>query len=706
MKAKLWALAALCLLLTALSCPALAVTAENKSILLTVDEETLDISVTDKRVSQTLLSGVDASATSVNASWKGFLASTLAIDVSQQTAVITERVDIHSADTVITVTAVENGVDALVDFTKYGQRVRVEIRVYDDSFTISVPADGIEEYGEYAICGLYLLPCLGATHNLEREGYMFVPEGAGAIIDFSDGKGMGNTPYAKRVYGGNIGVDKSVRSQLNRPPEMITLPVYGMTYTDTNFGYLAVIEEGAEASEILSYPGGVITEFNWTAAHFTLREEYTMQTTRTLGLRSRESMAYLRDMTVRFYLLSGEEANYAGMARRYEKALTDAGALRDAEIAYRPRLDFLGAESEKFLLWSRLVPMTTAEEMRDILKDYDQSGLTPPLVIYRGWQTGGLSLNYGSGAIGIEGQLGNTAALEQIKQEIENMGGAFLLEADAVLANPNRMYNMRVDVVRTIGQTVAEVNSGMDLYPAFYYLTPGRTDEILRDYRKNYGQTLNGLALMSLPNVLYSYYSVGGNHTRGDTAESYQNTLKALDSMTLALEKPLDLYFSQMDVYLDMPLGTTSYSFLAAEVPFLPMVVSGHVPYYAPWGNFDSNQRRQILKLIEYGAYPSYLITARDVQNLVNTNSSNVFTAKWDVMKDTVLAADAEIKAIHAKIGGASMIDHSLLTDSAVRVSYQNGVQVYVNYGDTDVEADGVVIPAMGYLVTEGGAAQ
>ena len=132
---------------------------------------------------------------------------------------------------------------------------------------------------------------------------------------------MGNTPYIKRIYGANVGVDRSTSSRLNRPAEEITLPIYGMAYSEEGAAFLAVAEMGEEAAEMLAYPGGVITEYNWAAVHFILRESYIRQTTRTMGLPARETNAYCRDMKVRFYFLQGEEASYAGMARKYRQVL-------------------------------------------------------------------------------------------------------------------------------------------------------------------------------------------------------------------------------------------------------------------------------------------------------------------------------------------------------------------------------------------------
>ena len=686
-------------------------TLENDRLIMTINTENLALSVTDKISGQMLGGQVDTSGIS-SKEWKGLLGTTFALDVSSGTSLTTKRVDFISSPYNLEVEKLDNGVNAFVDFPEQGQKIRLEIRLEADGISIQAPADGMEEYGETSLCGVYLLPAFGATPLDTHQGYLLVPEAAGAIINFTNGEGVGNTPFSKRLYGGNIGVDNEVvnasasayvNTNLNRPAEQITLPIWGMAYTDTGIGYLAVVEKGDAAAEIKAYPGGVITNYNWAGAYFTIREEYIMQTTRTMGLRAREAEGYKRDLKVRFYLLSGEDANYTGMAKRYRAVLEDGGLLRTGDTTYRPRIEFLGAESEKFLLWDQLVPMTRVNAAADILRDADEAGLTAPLVIYRGWHTGGLSRNLGSGDVSLEGGLGSLSDLDALQAQIESMGGRFLLETDPIQANTERMYNMRLDIVRSIGQTIAQVYSGGERYEYFYYLTPSRSAEIMQSYEKAYKARFPGISMATMPNVLFSYYSAGKNYTRGDTMKSYQDVLANLDGMTIALQNPLAAYFPYMDVYLDMPLGTTSYSFLSAEVPFLPMVLSGHVPYYGGWNNFDSNQQRQLLKMVEYGAYPSYLITDEQVQKLAYTNSSSIFSASWDIMKETVMACDDELSALWEKIGDRRMEKHELLAEEVVLVTWGDDLSILVNYSNKPYTHEGHVAAAMDYLILEGG---
>ena len=695
------------LLLVVLLLPVFAlaepIVVENDQLMLTIDDQSLVFTVTDKATGAVLNSNVDTSKSKLGSQWVGFMESTLVIDVTSGTATAATRVDPVTAGATTAVTPVENGLDVVVDFTEQGQRITLQIRLEGDSLSMTVPADGIEEYGETSIAGLYLAPCLGATYLAETEGYILIPEASGAIINFSDGKNSDNTPFNKRIYGTNIGVDNILNTELNRPAEQITLPVYGLTHTAEGIGYLAVVEAGDATAEILAYPAGVITDYNWVSSRFTMREEYIMQTTRTEGLRSRESKANMRDLTVRFYFLTGEEATYAGMARRYRSLLEERGQLKQTDVAYRPRIDFLGAEAEKFLLWDTLVPMTTIDQVSSIVDAYLAEGLTPPLAIYRGWMGGGLSKNYGSGNISLESALGSEKDLMALQNKINAAGGQLLLEIDPVQANTGRLYNMRLDIVRTIGQTVKEIWTGKDLYPTFYYLTPSRTAEILRSYQERYQGSFSGISVMTLPNTLYSYYSAGKTYSREATEAQYSAALAQLDGMTVALENPIAPYFGNMDIYLDLRLEGTAYSFISAEVPFLPLVLSGDVPYYSTWTNFDANQQKLMLKLVEYGAYPSFIVTGEDVQKLTETNSNDMYRAKWDVMQETVLTMDAGLNALHAKLAGSRMVDHQVPAEDVAVVTWSNGVRIVVNYTAKDYVFEGQTVPARSYLVVEGG---
>ena len=48
------------------------------------------------------------------------------------------------------------------------------------------------------------------------------------------------------------------------------------------------------------------------------------------------------------------------------------------------------------------------------------------------------------------------------------------------------------------------------------------------------------------------------------------------------------------------------------------------------------------------------------------------------------------------------MTNHEILSEDVRRVTYENGVVIYVNYSDNEQKADGFTIPANDYIVTGG----
>jgi len=108
--------------------------------------------------------------------------------------------------------------------------------------------------------------------------------------------------------------------------------------------------------------------------------------------------------------------------------------------------------------------------------------------------------------------------------------------------------------------------------------------------------------------------------------------------------------------------------------------------------------------MLEYGAYPSPIVSGEDVQALINTNSSDIFTAKYSVMKESILDIDSTLRALHDEIGSSLMINHEIPARDVAVVTYENGAKVIVNYRRSAYEYEGNTIDGQSWLVVKGGA--
>ena len=113
------------------------------------------------------------------------------------------------------------------------------------------------------------------------------------------------------------------------------------------------------------------------------------------------------------------------------------------------------------------------------------------------------------------------------------------------------------------------------------------------------------------------------------------------------------------------------------------MVLKGYIPYYSSYVNFEPNKNNFFLKMIEYGTYPSFILTWEESSELKDTNSSDIFTSEYDDFRPIIIQYYNELKEIYDKIEGSEFIKHEILDTDVVKVTYSNGVEILINYSDS-----------------------
>lgn len=677
-------------------------TFENDNYSMSLKEETLGITLTDKKTGYVYDSVIEDDNS--NESWKGFLSSGISVELCTSKAAMPERVDLVKGNAVKKITYFQDGFDAAIEFPAYGFHIGLQVRLEEDGFSACVKQASIEEGEDYKLAAVYLYPMFGATRAAEKEGYMLIPEGAGALITLADNEGKYKTPYTKKIYGPNAGTDATDVNYNNGPsvvePQKITAPVFGMIYTKENQGFLGIVEEGQYNADILAYPNGVTTDYNWVTAKYNYREIYTMQTAASSGVPTFEKVPYMRDISVSYKLVNGMEADYTGLAKVYQQYLIQKGDLQKKEDEFRIKLDFFGADTKKWFIFNKVVPMTTVKDMKDIISELMQRDVTDIQPVYMGWQAKGASLNYGSGRFKLERKLGNQRELYAFAEDLQQKNINLVLEQDLLLANPKRFYNTGKDIVKGINQMLVEKPTNAGIFPYMYYLTPSKTLNLAGKWSSQYDDTpIKNIAITTLSNTLFSYYSSGEIYTRGATADQYEETMQELQDYEINLENPNEYLWKYASRYYDMPLSTSNYSYISKEVPFLPMVLRGYLPYWAEDSNFKANETEYFLKMLEYGAYPSFLLTKESPNKLRNTNSAYIYTSEYEVLEPMVKDYYDRIGSVLRLVAGCGIKEHNYLSDKIVSIQYDNGIRILINYSDTDYRIEGYTIGAMDYQV-------
>ncbi len=150
-----------------------------------------------------------------------------------------------------------------------------------------------------------------------------------------------------------------------------------------------------------------------------------------------------------------------------------------------------------------------------------------------------------------------------------------------------------------------------------------------------------------------------------------------------------------------MPLGSSDFMYVDEEIPFLSMVLKGIIPMYSEYVNFEANKSEFFLQMVESGVYPSFYLTYENSSALIYTNSSDLYSTEYTTYMDTVTEYDEQLRALAKQTEGSYIISHEITDEGIRKVTYDNGVVIYVNYTDNDIDIDGLTVGAMSYKVGE-----
>ncbi len=439
--------------------------AENDNYALYMNEEYLSIIVLDKETGACMESAVSYDDGRSNATWSAAMRSALVLTTIYGIT-DTQQADLVNDDVSKDIELTGDGFRAKVYWNKYKIGMTLEVSLTEDGVVAVIPEESIlEDSTEYFIGTISIYPFMGHTYLDEKEGYMFLPDGNGALIYLNDKEGRFSTGFTGMIYGQDSGFEGSSTAALLwddydivNGGNQVMAPVYGMAHTGDGIAYLAVVEEGEERASIIASPNGVNVDYNRIYAQFTERTVYTQYTSNnsSSGYRTAETVRSHSDLQVHWIFLKGEEANYCGMANAYRKYLMDKGDLVKApDTSYNTRVDFLGTERESWVIGTTSVVMTTVDDIRAIYEDLNAQGIQDIFTVYKGWQKGGLySLPISS--YKADSGIGGTGSLTALMKEAEEEGIAFYLYNDALRLNPS-VNSSTFNVVKRVNSVVVKL---------------------------------------------------------------------------------------------------------------------------------------------------------------------------------------------------------------------------------------------------------
>ena len=549
------------------------------------------------------------------------------------------------------------------------------IELTEDGMSLSLDNSSIKENEGKTLASITFFPYLGAVgvkpnkETGEREvtvpGYIVIPSGNGGLIRYGINPTI-NSIYSTAFYG----TDLNYHNDNTKVGNTLSMPVYGMVHGVNQDGCLVEIKEGSSIAtfnyEAALYNG--VSEYHKSYLTFNYRQRYNMKTsTSNFMMVSEKSNC---NLNVEYSFLSNEEANYVGIARKYQESLVDDGVLGNATLSNSTQMhvEVFGREYEEGLIRKKYVNMTTVNDVVDINTELEMNGVDNIVYTLKGYYKGGYSGSVPTN-VNFEGSLGNL-------NKLENESIDYYLYYNPVETRGPRLqlpgYSL-VNVYRNEYYLEEEADA------KYTFFTDVKTiDEGIRKVSKKYDEKV---AYDGVTQYLYGDFN--NNYTRQDTLDLYGSILG--DDM-YPMYLPNAYLLKNTDKYLNMNLYHEKMKFITDSVPFTQIVLRGYVDLYSSYLNFSSNQDLDVLKCIEYGVYPAYLITEKASHELSNTLSNNLYATEYGRVKDKMINQYVMIKNVLDQVVGAQIVAREVLEVGVVEVSYSNGVSIVVDYNNMKYE--------------------
>ena len=586
------------------------------------------------------------------------------------------------------------------DFSTHGITIPLDISFVDEnSFKISIVAnDIVDTYNK--LVDITLLPYFGAA-GIQDEGYILIPDGSGAAVEFNNGKSSyGTSKYS--IYGKDA---MDMKDYYVVDSNSLNLPMYALMYGgETPASLVAYVNKG----EALSSLNLSVSDSNcpYNTAYFTFNyRPYTLTT--ILDRTSKAQKFYIaskeaiRDeiFEISYSYFSAEKANLKSVSEYVSNKIfgdRDKKESKSQNLYFDMYLSVYTQVYTAGIPHNTNVALTSLDDCHKIAEKFKDS-----VMLLRGLD------EYGANSGNIDtkfkisrkiGDYNDYCALSEIS-EIYNLCEFSQFKKDKL------GYSKLFDSARSVtGETILKhsYNPATLLSDeTFNLISPIKIKTAVDSYMKSIDKKTNvkGLAPLSIGN---SPYTDNMNLNRQDTQIVFTETFEKIKSSNcnLLLNNPDGYAFGYADKIINLPTKSSGQSLIDYDIPFIQMVVRDFVDYSSEPINISGNMHKSILDAAKTGSNLCFALTFTDYKTLKETELDYLYGTDYSKLENVISDTYSDYTNRNKGIIDSSIVDYKNISQYVFETIYENGTSVYVNYSDKDfVLEDGTLIKAQDYVV-------
>lgn len=588
-----------------------------------------------------------------------------------------------------------------------------------DKYGLSVDLDleNIIEDEKYLISSISILPYFSAISS-EREGNILLPDGCGTLINLTKNyDDYSNLNYRKSVYGQDplLGFTKS-----SSKTEDIHIPIFGLIDKTAKQAMMGIITSGDANSYITMYGEGNQSSFNTVFPMLNYRQGDTI--TLYEGTDSElSSFSFVKEAislsfySVKYFLFADEDVTYSQMAdaaTQYYKETLGITELSEKEHSFN--LNVIGSVRQNENILGIPVKNTTAltsfNDCSVILNSLSQNNVKKIKVYYDGFWKGGLNDLYPVEA-NRENALGSSEDYNNLIKIAEKQDAKIIPKFDLL-----NIYKTSVGFLTSsygssgVSGATKKIYSELELSTGYsdklslikYILKP---EYIESNYKKFIANAVSN-EYLALNDTGISNLSANFPKDKGSNITDRNETklihINAMKNASQELEMySVENFFLYMLPYIDsvseLPIKSSGI-INSEDIPFLQLIVGRFLNYSCLPLNEWPDSEIAMLKMLEYGADLSVNMSGVRPSSIENSDVL-INTGYYKDWLDLSSDIGNQIYKINSALENGVMISHTKVDTNVYCCEYNNGMMLYINYGENVYNIDGTVISPMSAIV-------
>ena len=608
---------------------------------------------------------------------------------------------------------ISDGIEVVYYFDEEEISVPVRYCLREDGICVTIDTAKIAE-NENKIYRILTTPFFCAMKNDSSDSYLFIPSGSGALSYPKTISATGIT-YTQEVFGSDPAVKDWGSPAIE---QAVRLPVYGAKSGDR--AIFAIIESGAETAYIEARYGSQSLNYSSVYTAFQVRGYAMVRATLFQGNR-KDSTVYSdqfvkTELSVGFYPLSGDAANYSGMAKVYSDYLIKSENMPNSTenesalnlIIYggiMTKQSFLG------IPYDTLYAATTLNKANQMITElYSATGVSPSVLLDGFGQTG-LDVGEIAGGYSVNSKLGSTNALNNLSAYCKQNGILLFFNFDMIrFSKSSSGFSMSYDVAKEINrQTIYKYRyrpstRDWDTGSRYALLSREKLRSSIDKLTKSTSKfELDGIGLTTLGSIAYSDYSNAYSHSKMSmSADVISMMTKVKESNRKIAVSDANAYSaSNADMIFEAPMQSTKDDIFDEDIPFYQMVFKGYIPMSSVSVNLSAEANDIILKSLESGCGLTYTLYNNSDIALIDAKYPVFSSGNYSDLKEDIIRNIKNLSAYYDSMNGAKIIHHEIMENGLRKTIFDNGVSVYVNQTSSVLETpDGCVEPKS-YRVSE-----